>query len=293
MLLEQEVLQRRDPHLLPLRHGRMAFSPFTFYRGAARIMAHDLARCPQSGLTHIWICGDAHLCNFGMFASRERKLVFDINDFDETAVGPFEWDVKRLAASFIIAGQNNKFSKEECDYACLEMLRTYRESVHEFIKMRSLDLFYKNLPVEDALNVLNFDGGGQSEAPEKKKKKDKKNKDKDGKKDKEGKKEGKEDKKDKKKKKKKDKGSDSDTTLSDEERQRMKKKAKKALKKAEREGKGAAETPDEERKRLKKEKKAKKAAAVGELEDKHTIGLNAPNGLPWRCVVSSLFSLKC
>ncbi len=79
MLLEQEVLQRRDTHLLPLRHGRMAFSPFTFYRGAARIFAHDLIRVPQSGINHIWICGDAHLCNFGMFASRERVLVFDIN----------------------------------------------------------------------------------------------------------------------------------------------------------------------------------------------------------------------
>jgi hypothetical protein len=118
LLLEQEVLQRREPDLLPLRHGRMMFSPFTFYRGAARIMAHDLIRTPQSTLTHQWICGDAHLCNFGMFASRERTLVFDMNDFDETAIGPFEWDVKRLAASFIIAGQNNQFDPSESELNC-------------------------------------------------------------------------------------------------------------------------------------------------------------------------------
>lgn len=162
MLLEQERLQGRDESLLALRHGRMVFSPFSFYRGAARIMAHDLARTPESGIRHMWICGDAHLCNFGMFASRERTLVFDINDFDETCVGPFEWDVKRLAASFVIAAANNGFSEEESDYACLEVLRTYRESVHSFMQMTALELFYTQLPVERALDVLNFGEGNST-----------------------------------------------------------------------------------------------------------------------------------
>ena len=99
----------RVPELVPIRHGRMLVSPFTFYRGAALPMAADLATTPVSGL-RVQLCGDAHLSNFGAFASPERRLVFDVNDFDETLPGPFEWDVKRLAASFAVAGRDNGFS---------------------------------------------------------------------------------------------------------------------------------------------------------------------------------------
>ena len=111
-----EVLQRqaatRVPELVPIRYGRMLVSPFTFYRGAAMIMAGDLAATPRSGLT-VQCCGDAHLSNFGMFASPERRLVFDLNDFDETLPGPWEWDVKRLAASMLIAAINNGYAVKD------------------------------------------------------------------------------------------------------------------------------------------------------------------------------------
>ena len=108
LLLEQE--KTRVPELLPIRHGRMLVSPFTFYRGAALPMAADLATTPASGL-RVQLCGDAHLSNFGAFASPGRRLVFDVNDFDETLPGPFEWDVKRLAASLAVAGRGNGFTQ--------------------------------------------------------------------------------------------------------------------------------------------------------------------------------------
>src|ERR1700683_2848518 len=110
LLLRQEA--SRIPELVPVRHGRMMVSPFTYYRGAALPMAADLATTPASGL-RVQLCGDAHLSNFGAFASPERKLVFDVNDFDETLPGPFEWDVKRLAASFAVAGRDNGFSAKD------------------------------------------------------------------------------------------------------------------------------------------------------------------------------------
>ena len=109
-LLEEQAVSR-VPELVPIRYGRMLASPFAFYRGGALIMAADLARTPNSGL-RVQLCGDAHLSNFGVFGSPERNLVFDMNDFDETAPGPWEWDVKRLAASFAIAGRENGFSGE-------------------------------------------------------------------------------------------------------------------------------------------------------------------------------------
>src|SRR6185312_8723034 len=111
VLLEEQNLTR-EPDLVPVRHGRMMVSPFTFYRGAAKIMAGDLAPLPRAGLI-TQLCGDAHLSNFGVFASPERNLLFDLNDFDETLPGPFEWDVKRMSASFTIAARNNAFSKAE------------------------------------------------------------------------------------------------------------------------------------------------------------------------------------
>ena len=115
-LLERQA-QTRVPELVPIRYGRMLVSPFTFYRGAAMIMAHDLAATPRSGLM-VQCCGDAHLSNFGAFASPERRLVFDINDFDETLPGPWEWDVKRLAASMLIAAADNGFRAKDRDKWC-------------------------------------------------------------------------------------------------------------------------------------------------------------------------------
>jgi hypothetical protein len=110
--LLKEQNRTREPDLVPVRHGRMLVSPFTFYRGAAKIMAADLTGTPVAGL-QVQLCGDAHLSNFGVFASPERRLLFDLNDFDETLPGPFEWDVKRMAASFTIAARHNGFTKAD------------------------------------------------------------------------------------------------------------------------------------------------------------------------------------
>ena len=120
-LLEEQAVSR-VPELVPIRYGRMLVSPFAFYRGGALIMASDLARTPNSGL-RVQLCGDVHLSNFGVFGSPERNLVFDINDFDETLPGPWEWDVKRLAASFAIAGRENGFSETERRTVVLDTVR--------------------------------------------------------------------------------------------------------------------------------------------------------------------------
>ena len=133
-LLEEQD-PTREPDLVPVRHGRMMVSPFTFYRGAAKIMAADLADTPVAGLD-AQLCGDAHLSNFGAFASPERRLLFDLNDFDETLPGPFEYDVKRMAASFTIAARNNGFSKADARAATLASVRAYREAMAEFAQMR-------------------------------------------------------------------------------------------------------------------------------------------------------------
>ena len=121
----------REPDLVPVRHGRMMVSPFTFYRGAAKIMAADLKDTPTAGL-NVQLCGDAHLSNFGVFASPERTLLFDLNDFDETLPGPFEYDVKRMAASFTIAARNNGFAKSDCRVATTASVRAYREAMTAF-----------------------------------------------------------------------------------------------------------------------------------------------------------------
>jgi len=139
-LLEEQDLTR-EPDLVPVRHGRMMVSPFTFYRGAAKIMAADLKATPVAGLD-AQLCGDAHLSNFGMFASPERALVFDLNDFDETLPGPFEYDVKRMAASFVIAGRNNEFSKEDARAAALASVMAYRETVTDFAQMPTMAIWY-------------------------------------------------------------------------------------------------------------------------------------------------------
>ena len=142
-----EQATSRVPELVPIRYGRMLVSAFTFYRGAAAIMARDLVSTPRAGLK-VQLCGDAHLSNFGGFASPERSLVFDLNDFDETLPGPFEWDVKRLAASFEIAGRDRNFSDAERRTAVLGVLRAYRESMRKFATMANLELWYSRLDAE-------------------------------------------------------------------------------------------------------------------------------------------------
>jgi len=151
--LLEEQNARREPDLVPVRHGRMMVSPFTFYRGAAKIMAADLKDTPRAGLT-VQLCGDAHLSNFGVFASPERTLLFDLNDFDETLPGPFEYDVKRMAASFAIAARHNAFSKAEARDATLAAVRAYREAMAEFAGMGVLDIWYARLSEEDLLKTI-------------------------------------------------------------------------------------------------------------------------------------------
>jgi uncharacterized protein (DUF2252 family) len=156
VLLLQAQEGAREPDLLPVRHGRMMVSPFTFYRGAARVMAEDLAGTPTAGLT-VQLCGDAHLSNFGGFASPERTLLFDINDFDETLPGPFEYDVKRLAASLTIAARNNGFAKDDTKAVTLAAVRGYREAMAEFAQMRVMEIWYAYLSestiTEDMLKI--------------------------------------------------------------------------------------------------------------------------------------------
>ena len=151
-LLEEQAASRL-PELVPIRYGRMLTSPFAFYRGGALIMAADLARTPVSGL-RVQLCGDAHLSNFGMFGSPERSLVFDINDFDETAPGPWEWDVKRLVASFEIAGREIDFSEKERRGVVLDTVRSYREAMRTFAGSRNLELWYSHLAVEEAFQEV-------------------------------------------------------------------------------------------------------------------------------------------
>jgi uncharacterized protein (DUF2252 family) len=146
-LLEEQNATRL-PWLVPLRHARMRVSPFTFYRGTANIMAADLASTPVSGID-AQISGDAHLSNYGAYASPERKLVFDANDFDETLRGPWEWDLKRLAASIMIAGQHLGFSRKNCRKATAHAVRSYREAMGEFAEIGFLELWYDNLAVGD------------------------------------------------------------------------------------------------------------------------------------------------
>jgi len=147
LLADQDATREKD--LVPVRHGRMMVSPFTFYRGAAKIMAVDLNDTPVAGLD-AQLCGDAHLSNFGLFASPERRLLFDLNDFDETLPGPFEYDVKRMAASFAIAGRNNGFSPADTHSATLAAVTAYREAMAGFAQMGTMDIWYAHLD-EDTL----------------------------------------------------------------------------------------------------------------------------------------------
>jgi uncharacterized protein (DUF2252 family) len=151
-LLERQAASR-VPELVPIRYGRMLVSPFAFYRGAAMIMAGDLAATPRSGLT-VQCCGDAHLSNFGVFASPERQLVFDVNDFDETLPGPWEWDIKRLATSMVIAARENSFTAKHQHRIVLDTVREYRTAMARFAAMKNLDVWYAHLDVEATLKEL-------------------------------------------------------------------------------------------------------------------------------------------
>jgi uncharacterized protein (DUF2252 family) len=146
-----QILKRQDktrvPDLVPIRHGRMVASPFTFYRGGAGIMAADLGAAPHTNL-NVQLCGDAHLSNFGVFAAPDRRLIFDINDFDETHPGPFEWDVKRLAASLTVAGRDRGFKRGDCHSAVADAVGEYRNEMRRLAGMRTLDVWYQRLDLE-------------------------------------------------------------------------------------------------------------------------------------------------
>jgi uncharacterized protein (DUF2252 family) len=148
-ILERQA-QTRVPELVPIRYGRMAVSPFAFFRGAAAVMAADLARTPVSGL-RVQACGDAHLSNFGAFAAPDRRLVFDLNDFDESLPGPWEWDVKRLAASFAIACRERGFGRKQRAGILETLGGVYRDSMRAFASLRNLEVWYARLDVEAAL----------------------------------------------------------------------------------------------------------------------------------------------
>ncbi|MEJ8845996.1 DUF2252 domain-containing protein [Variovorax rhizosphaerae] len=148
----------RVPDLIPLRMGRMVRTPFTFYRGAALNMAHDLANTPVTGL-RVQACGDCHLMNFGAFATPERRMIFDLNDMDETLPAPWEWDLKRLAASFILACRDNRFGEGSARDAAMTCVRSYRERMAEYSQMSALDTWYSRIEIEQAVDALsNADG---------------------------------------------------------------------------------------------------------------------------------------
>jgi uncharacterized protein (DUF2252 family) len=151
LLMAQDANREQD--LVPIRYGRMMVSPFTFFRGSATVMANDLSNTPTSGLI-VQACGDAHLSNFGTFATPERNQVFDINDFDETLPAPWEWDMKRLAASIVVAGRDNGFKPRDCNHAAASAVRSYRERVAEFATMGHLELWYARIGREDIEAVL-------------------------------------------------------------------------------------------------------------------------------------------
>src|SRR5208282_4098174 len=145
ILVEQN--KTRLPALVPIRFGRMMQSPFTFFRGAAAVMAADLAHTPVSGI-RVQCCGDCHVLNFGGFATPERQVSFDMNDFDETLPAPWEWDLKRLATSFVLAGKSNKLRGKDTRAIVRELVSTYRTQMAEFARMTELDVWYSRLDVE-------------------------------------------------------------------------------------------------------------------------------------------------
>ncbi len=156
LLQSQDAM--RVPELVPIRWGRMSASPFTFYRGAALLMASDLSATPDSGLT-VQACGDAHLLNFGIFASPERTLLFDVNDFDETLPGPWEWDLKRLVTSLVLAGRDAGFNAAETRDAALAAARSYRERMAGYAEMADLDVYYSKVAAEEIVRLAKKTAG--------------------------------------------------------------------------------------------------------------------------------------
>jgi len=148
----QESNSGRMPELVPIRHGRMLASPFTFLRGSAALMAYDLSTMPSTGL-RVQACGDCHLLNFGLFATPERNLVFDLNDFDETLPAPWEWDLKRLAVSFVVAARDNRFTDKDAKSAATECVRAYREHLRECSNKSPLDVWYEHLDMETLIKM--------------------------------------------------------------------------------------------------------------------------------------------
>jgi uncharacterized protein (DUF2252 family) len=161
-ILESDDIGRTES-LVPIRHGRMATDEFAFYRGSAAIMAADLAGSPSTGPT-AQICGDAHLSNFGVFATPERRLIFDVNDFDETSRGPWEWDIKRLAASAVIAARGNGFRRSEGSAAATEAVQAYRRAMLDFAEMTELDVWYLRVDVDELVDQLGARVGKKAQA---------------------------------------------------------------------------------------------------------------------------------
>ncbi len=151
--LLEESNRTRVPELVPIRYGRMSLSPFAFLRGSAVVMASDLANTPVSGIK-VQMCGDAHLSNFGFFATPERHLVFDVNDFDETLPGPWEWDVKRLAASIVVAGRQNGYTAQENRQAVVSSIREYHRLMQHMASMCCLDVWYQHVDIEGLLGLV-------------------------------------------------------------------------------------------------------------------------------------------
>jgi uncharacterized protein (DUF2252 family) len=164
--LLEESNRMRVPHLVPIRYGRMSLSPFTFLRGSAGVMARDLANTPVSGM-RVQICGDAHLSNFGFFATPERNLVFDINDFDETMPGPWEWDVKRLAASIVVAGRQKGFKAQENRRAVIQSIKAYHTLMQNMAAMQYLSVWYMHFSVDELMEMVNRKEQGRLQKQEK------------------------------------------------------------------------------------------------------------------------------
>ena len=161
-LLQQSDADRL-PELVPIRYGRMLQSPFAFYRGSAAVMASDLAQTPNAGL-RVQACGDCHLMNFGGFASPERNVLFDINDFDETLPAPWEWDVKRLAASIVLASRSNRHADRAGRAAALACVRSYRRRLRDFARMQPLDVWYARITADDVMAAVRPELAGRVRA---------------------------------------------------------------------------------------------------------------------------------
>src|SRR5437667_3726552 len=151
--LLEESNRTRVPDLVPIRYGRMSLSPFAYLRGSAVVMASDLAKTPISGI-QVQICGDAHLSNFGFFATPERNLVFDVNDFDETLPGPWDWDLKRLAASIVVAGRQNGYTALENSQSVISSMQEYHTLMQQMARTSALDVWYQHIDIGEIMGLV-------------------------------------------------------------------------------------------------------------------------------------------